>query len=69
MLLHVGNDPFKADEAAALQRISPEAVGIARVTHGMSWTGDALDETKNLEVLQAHRRTLQNLELPHCRIT
>lgn len=49
---------------AALQRISPEAVGIARVTHGMCWTGDALDETKNLEVLQAHRRTLKNLELP-----
>lgn len=35
VLLHVGNDPFKADEAAALQRTSPEAVGIARVTHGM----------------------------------
>lgn len=57
------NDSFKADEAAALQRTSPEAAGVARVIHGMRWTGDALDETKNVEVLQAHRRTLQNLKI------
>lgn len=57
------NDSFKADEAAALQRTSPEAAGVARVIQGMRWTGDPLDETKNVEVLQAHRRTLQNLKI------
>ena len=55
MLLCVGNDPsVKANGAAVLQRLCPEAAGVAWVTHAMHWTGHGLYVTN--DVLRIQRR-------------